>query len=35
MCQKPARIAQLLDGSVIGFKDTDHGDAARFRMLMG
>ncbi|CAL9421293.1 WXG100 family type VII secretion target [Streptomyces sp. enrichment culture] len=35
MCQKLARIAQLLDESVIGYKDTDHGNAARFRMLMG
>ncbi|MFF5189648.1 WXG100 family type VII secretion target [Streptomyces sp. NPDC000345] len=35
MCQKLARIAKLLDESVIGYSDTDHGNAARFRMLMG
>lgn len=35
MCQKLARIAQLLDDSVIGYQDTDKGNAARFRMLMG
>ncbi|MFJ6076229.1 WXG100 family type VII secretion target [Streptomyces sp. NPDC093065] len=34
MCQKLARIAQLLDDSVIGYQDTDKGNAARFRMLM-
>ncbi|MGW7260984.1 WXG100 family type VII secretion target [Streptomyces sp. NPDC054834] len=35
MAQKLARIAQLLDDSVIGYQDTDKGNAARFRMLMG
>ncbi|WP_282701036.1 WXG100 family type VII secretion target [Streptomyces sp. CC219B] len=35
MCQKLARIAKLLDDSVVGYSDTDHGNAARFRMLMG
>jgi WXG100 family type VII secretion target len=35
MSQKLARIAQLLDESVIGYQDTDKGNAARFRMLMG
>ncbi|MCX4569519.1 WXG100 family type VII secretion target [Streptomyces albogriseolus] len=35
MCQKLNRIAKLLDDSVIGYQDTDHGNAARFRMLMG
>ncbi|MFH9009748.1 WXG100 family type VII secretion target [Streptomyces sp. NPDC017943] len=34
MCQKLARIAQLLDDSVLGYQDTDKGNAARFRMLM-
>ncbi|GGT50315.1 WXG100 family type VII secretion target [Streptomyces purpureus] len=28
------RIAQLLDESVIGYQDTDKGNAARFRMMM-
>ncbi|MET9379342.1 WXG100 family type VII secretion target [Streptomyces sp. NPDC003035] len=28
------RIAQLLDESVIGYQDTDKGNAARFRMSM-
>ncbi|MGW2702666.1 WXG100 family type VII secretion target [Streptomyces sp. NPDC001340] len=35
MSQKLARIAKLLDDSVIGYQDTDKGNAARFRMLMG
>ncbi|MFF4400523.1 WXG100 family type VII secretion target [Streptomyces sp. NPDC001480] len=35
MAQKLGRIAQLLDDSVIGYQDTDKGNAARFRMLMG
>lgn len=35
MSQKLARIAQLLDESVIGYQDTDKGNATRFRMLMG
>ncbi|MEU5091978.1 WXG100 family type VII secretion target [Streptomyces sp. NPDC021356] len=35
MCQKLGRIARLLDDSVIGYHDTDKGNAARFRMLMG
>ncbi|MFF9818342.1 WXG100 family type VII secretion target [Streptomyces sp. NPDC014006] len=35
MSQKLGRIAQLLDESVIGYQDTDKGNAARFRMLMG
>lgn len=35
MCQKLARIARLLDDSVVGYHDTDKGAAARFRMLMG
>ncbi|MEU6557610.1 WXG100 family type VII secretion target [Streptomyces sp. NPDC046915] len=35
MTQKLARIAQLLDDSVVGYQDTDKGNAARFRMLMG
>lgn len=35
MCQKLARIAKLLDDSVVGYQDTDKGNAARFRMLMG
>ena len=34
MCQKLARIAQLLDDSVLGYQDTDKGNAARFRSLM-
>ncbi|MEU6883552.1 WXG100 family type VII secretion target [Streptomyces sp. NPDC046712] len=28
------RIAQLLDESVVGYQDTDKGNAARFRMMM-
>ncbi|MFD9029901.1 WXG100 family type VII secretion target [Streptomyces sp. NPDC059567] len=28
------RIAQLLDESVVGYRDTDKGNAARFRMMM-
>ncbi|MFF0381961.1 MULTISPECIES: WXG100 family type VII secretion target [unclassified Streptomyces] len=35
MTQKLARIARLLDDSVVGYQDTDQGNAARFRMLMG
>ncbi|MFJ3664719.1 WXG100 family type VII secretion target [Streptomyces sp. NPDC090119] len=35
MTQKLARIARLLDDSVTGYQDTDQGNAARFRMLMG
>ncbi|MEU6387511.1 WXG100 family type VII secretion target [Streptomyces bauhiniae] len=35
MTQKLARIAKLLDDSVVGYQDTDQGNAARFRMLMG
>ncbi|MET8948722.1 WXG100 family type VII secretion target [Streptomyces sp. NPDC004542] len=35
MAQKLVRIAQLLDDSVVGYQDTDKGNAARFRMLMG
>jgi hypothetical protein len=35
MAQKLSRIATLLDESVIGYQDTDKGNAARFRMLMG
>ncbi|MER6100582.1 WXG100 family type VII secretion target [Streptomyces sp. NPDC001728] len=27
------RIAQLLDDSVVGYRDTDKGNAARFRMM--
>ncbi|KQX47669.1 MULTISPECIES: WXG100 family type VII secretion target [unclassified Streptomyces] len=27
------RIAQLLDESVVGYQDTDKGNAARFRMM--
>ncbi|MEU5365215.1 WXG100 family type VII secretion target [Streptomyces sp. NPDC005925] len=34
MCQKLHRIAKLLDESVVGYQDTDKGNAARFRMLM-
>ncbi|MGW2560140.1 WXG100 family type VII secretion target [Streptomyces sp. NPDC001514] len=34
MNQDLTRIAQLLDESVIGYRDTDKGNAARFRMLM-
>ncbi|MEU1118306.1 MULTISPECIES: WXG100 family type VII secretion target [unclassified Streptomyces] len=33
MVQKLARIARLLDESVVGYSDTDKGNAARFRML--
>ncbi|GAA1195834.1 WXG100 family type VII secretion target [Streptomyces hebeiensis] len=35
MNQDLQRIAQLLDESVIGYQDTDKGNAARFRMSMG
>ncbi|RZU44809.1 WXG100 family type VII secretion target [Streptomyces sp. BK022] len=35
MTHKLARIAKLLDDSVVGYQDTDQGNAARFRMLMG
>lgn len=35
LTEKLARIAVLLDQSVIGYQDTDKGNAARFRMLMG
>ncbi|MFD7136031.1 WXG100 family type VII secretion target [Streptomyces sp. NPDC059894] len=35
MCEKLNAIARLLDESVIGYSDTDHGNASRFRMLMG
>ncbi|MET9437989.1 WXG100 family type VII secretion target [Streptomyces sp. NPDC006551] len=35
MNQDLMRIAQLLDESVIGYQDTDKGNAARFRMNMG
>jgi len=35
MTQKLARIAQLLDDSVVGYHGTDQGAAKRFRMLMG
>ncbi|MFI9390280.1 WXG100 family type VII secretion target [Streptomyces bauhiniae] len=35
MTHKLARIAKLLDDSVAGYQDTDQGNAARFRMLMG
>lgn len=35
MSEKLGRIAQLLDSSVIGYQDTDKGNASRFRMLMG
>ncbi|MEV7282827.1 WXG100 family type VII secretion target [Streptomyces sp. NPDC093111] len=34
MNQDLARIAQLLDESVVGYRDTDKGNAARFRMMM-
>nr|WSZ98812.1 WXG100 family type VII secretion target [Streptomyces sp. NBC_00857] len=34
MNQDLRRIAQLLDESVIGYQDTDKGNAARFRMQM-
>ncbi|CCA58667.1 hypothetical protein SVEN_5381 [Streptomyces venezuelae ATCC 10712] len=33
MNQDLGRIAQLLDESVIGYQDTDKGNAARFRMM--
>ncbi|MEU6822254.1 WXG100 family type VII secretion target [Streptomyces atriruber] len=33
MVQKLQRIARLLDESVVGYSDTDKGNAARFRML--
>ncbi|WP_055568693.1 MULTISPECIES: WXG100 family type VII secretion target [Streptomyces] len=33
MVQKLHRIARLLDESVVGYSDTDKGNAARFRML--
>ncbi|MEU9981322.1 WXG100 family type VII secretion target [Streptomyces sp. NPDC050856] len=32
MTQELATIARLLDESVIGYQDTDRGNAARFRM---
>ncbi|MFI8960485.1 WXG100 family type VII secretion target [Streptomyces sp. NPDC053493] len=35
MNQDLAQIARLLDESVVGYQDTDKGNAARFRMLMG
>ncbi|ANH93756.1 WXG100 family type VII secretion target [Streptomyces sp. NPDC003703] len=35
MTEKLGRVAMLLDESVIGYQDTDKGNAARFRMLMG
>ncbi|MGW6745909.1 WXG100 family type VII secretion target [Streptomyces sp. NPDC055025] len=35
MNQDLGRIARLLDESVIGYQDTDRGNAARFRMQMG
>ncbi|MGW1056051.1 WXG100 family type VII secretion target [Streptomyces sp. CG4] len=35
MTEKLGRVAQLLDDSVVGYQDTDKGNAARFRMLMG
>ncbi|MFJ5228018.1 WXG100 family type VII secretion target [Streptomyces sp. NPDC088400] len=35
MNQDLQRIARLLDESVIGYQDTDKGNAARFRMNMG
>ncbi|KIF67665.1 hypothetical protein HY68_01890 [Streptomyces sp. AcH 505] len=35
MNQDLQRIAALLDESVIGYHDTDKGNAARFRMQMG
>ncbi|MFI8522130.1 WXG100 family type VII secretion target [Streptomyces sp. NPDC085481] len=34
MNQDLARIARLLDESVVGYRDTDKGNAARFRMMM-
>ncbi|WP_030784392.1 WXG100 family type VII secretion target [Streptomyces sp. NRRL S-920] len=33
LVRKLHRIAQLLDESVIGYRDTDKGNAWRFRML--
>ncbi|WP_405998153.1 WXG100 family type VII secretion target [Streptomyces sp. NBC_00829] len=33
MNQDLAHIARLLDESVIGYQDTDKGNAARFRMM--
>ncbi|MGW1885239.1 WXG100 family type VII secretion target [Streptomyces sp. NPDC001970] len=33
MNQELATIARLLDESVIGYQDTDRGNAARFRMM--
>ncbi|MBD0711044.1 MULTISPECIES: WXG100 family type VII secretion target [unclassified Streptomyces] len=33
MTQDLSRIAQLLDESVVGYQDTDKGNAARFRMM--
>ncbi|WP_367045285.1 WXG100 family type VII secretion target [Streptomyces sp. Je 1-332] len=33
MAEKLGRIAQLLDQSVVGYQDTDKGNAWRFRML--
>ncbi|MFI1682375.1 MULTISPECIES: WXG100 family type VII secretion target [unclassified Streptomyces] len=33
MVHKLQRIARLLDESVVGYSDTDKGNAARFRML--
>ncbi|MFD6434561.1 WXG100 family type VII secretion target [Streptomyces venezuelae] len=33
MVHKLHRIARLLDESVVGYSDTDKGNAARFRML--
>ncbi|WP_329455328.1 WXG100 family type VII secretion target [Streptomyces sp. NBC_01497] len=35
MNQDLARIASLLDAAVVGYQDTDRGNAARFRMSMG
>ncbi|MEV7683544.1 WXG100 family type VII secretion target [Streptomyces sp. NPDC088341] len=35
MNQDLGQIARLLDESVIGYQDTDRGNAARFRMQMG
>ncbi|GGU04718.1 MULTISPECIES: WXG100 family type VII secretion target [Streptomyces] len=34
MNQDLVRIAQLLQESVVGYQDTDKGNAARFRMMM-
>ncbi|MEI5101259.1 WXG100 family type VII secretion target [Streptomyces sp. PmtG] len=33
LTEKLGRIAQLLDQSVVGYQDTDKGNAYRFRML--